>query len=137
MNEIIDKRTKQLSDIFFKIRQLDHNELSHLYESVSLHNEALFIVGDLTSEALKVRDEAYTERKRLYAEIILSNNGTVADKQATAELSINEHRTTEAAANSMYTRYKLMYDSLNHRLIDYRQKRNNLEDELKTINDRR
>lgn len=136
MNDLINKRTDQLTSIFHKIKQLDHDELSHLYESVSLHNEALFIVGDLTSESLQVRDEAYAERKKIHSEIILSNAGTVADKQATAELAISEYRQIEAEANAMYSKYKLMYDSLNHRLIDYRQKRNKLEDELKTINDR-
>ncbi len=104
---------------------------------MSLHNESLFIVGDLTSEALQVRDEAYAERKQLHAEIILSNSGTVADKQATAELAIKHLRKREAEANAMYTRYKLMYDSLNHRLIDYRQKRNKLEDEMSLVNDRK
>ncbi len=137
MNEKITHRTDQLTKIFSDIKQLDHNELAHLYELVSLHNESLFIVGDLTSEALQVRDEAYAERKQLHAEIILSNSGTVADKQATAELAIKHLRKREAEANAMYTRYKLMYDSLNHRLIDYRQKRNKLEDEMSLVNDRK
>ena len=136
MNDKITKRLTQLTDIFKKIKQLDENELSHLYELVSLHNEALFIVGDLTSEALLVRDTAYAERKRIYAEIILGQTGTVAVKEATAELAIKEHRQREAEANAIYQKYRLMYDSLDHRLIDYRQKRNQLEDELKYINDK-
>lgn len=136
MNESIEKRTEQLSDIFHKIKQLDQNELAHLYELVSLHNESLFIVGDLTSQALHVRDLAYAERKRIYAEIILGETGTVAVKEATAELAIKQYRKDEAEANSMYHKYKMMYESLNHRLIDFRQKRNKLEDELKNVNDR-
>jgi|SRR5690625_3669584 len=136
MNEKITKRVNQLTEIFTKIKQLDENELSHLYELVSLHNESLFIVGDLTSEALHVRDLAYADRKRIYAEIILGESGTVAVKEATAELSIKEFRKNEAEANAMYNKYKLMYESLNHRLIDYRQKRNKMEDELSLINDR-
>src|SRR5690625_4343647 len=136
MNEKITKRVNQLTEIFTKIKQLDENELSHLYELVSLHNEALFIVGDLTSEALYVRDTAYADRKRIYAEIILGETGTVAVKEATAELATKDYRQNEAEANAMYSKYKLMYESLNHRLIDYRQKRNNMEDELKTINDK-
>lgn len=136
MNEKINKRIEQLTNIFSKIKQLDDNELSHLYELVSLHNEALFLVGDLTSEALYVRDTAYADRKRIYAEIILGETGTVAVKEATAELAIKAYRQNEAEANAMYQKYRLMYDSLDHRLIDYRQKRNKLEDELKTINDK-
>jgi len=136
MNDKITKRIDQLTKIFTQIKQLDDGELAHLYELVSLHNEALFIVGDLTSEALYVRDTAYAERKRIYAEIILGQTGTVAVKEATAELAIKEYRQNEAEANAMYQKYKLMYESLDHRLIDYRQKRNKLEDELKTINDK-
>src|SRR5690625_2900488 len=136
MNKKIQHRVEQLTDIFGKIKQLDGNELSHLYELVSLHNEALFIVGDLTSEALYVRDTAYAERKRIFAEIILGETGTVAVKEATAELAIKEYRKNEAEANAMYQKYRLMYESLDHRLIDYRQKRNKLEHELQTISDR-
>lgn len=136
MNEKINKRIDQLTEIFRKIKQLDDEELSHLYELVSLHNEALFIVGDLTSEALYVRDMSYADRKRIYAEIILDETGTVAVKEATAELAIKAYRQNEAEANALYQKYKLMYESLNHRLIDFRQKRNKLEDELSLINDR-
>lgn len=136
MNDKITKRVDQLTNIFSQIKQLDDNELAHLYELVSLHNESLFIVGDLTSEALQVKDTAYAERKRIYSEIILRETGTVAVKEAKAELAIKAYRQNEAEANAMYQKYKLMYESLNHRLIDYRQKRNKMEDELQTINDR-
>jgi hypothetical protein len=136
MNDKIQKRADQLTEIFHKIKQLDTNELSHLYELVSLHNESLFIVGDLTSEALQVRDTSYLERKRIYAETILNESGTVAVKEAKAEQSIHELRKQEAEANAMYSKYKHMYESLNHRLIDLRQKRNKLEDELKAVNDK-
>lgn len=136
MNEKIEHRIEQLTSNFSQIKQLDHDNLSHLYELVSLHNESMFIVGDLVSEALQVRDTAYLERKREYAEIVLMESGTVAEKQARAELAIVGHRKDEASANSMYHKYKHMYESLNHKLIDLRQKRNKLEDELTLINDR-
>lgn len=136
MNDKIEQRTTQLTENFSKIKQLDSNELSHLYELVSLHNECLFIVGDLESLALHVRDTAYSERKRIYAEMVLSESGTVAVKEAKAELAITNYRKEETDANSLYHKYKRMYESLNHRLIDFRQKRNKLEDELTTINDR-
>ena len=136
MTNRITKRSEQLTDIFHKIKQLDNNELADLYELVSLHNEALFIAGELTSEAVQVRDMAYAERKRIFAEIILGETGTVAVKEATAELAVKEYRQQEAVYNAMYQKYKMHYDALDHRLIDYRQKRNKLEHELQTINDR-
>lgn len=137
MNEKIQHRIDQLTNIFSKIKQLDHDNLPNLYESVSLHNEALFIVGDLVSEAAQARDEAYANRKRIHADVILGETGTVAVKEAIAEKTINPYRQEEAESNAMYQKYRLMYESLNHRLIDYRQKRNKLEEELKLINDRK
>lgn len=136
MSDKIEKRTEQLTDIFSKIKQLDSEVLPHLYELVSLHNEALFIVGDLTSLALHVRDTAYLDRKRIFAEMVLNETGTVAVKEAMAEIAITKYREEEASANSMYHKYRHMYESLNHRLIDFRQKRNKLEHELSTVNDK-
>lgn len=136
MNEKINKRVDQLMAIFKKIKQLDDNELSHLYELVSLHNEALFITADLLAEAKYVRDEAYRERKLIEANTKLETNGTGVVKEATAELAIQNHRKVENEADRMYSKYKYYYDALDHRLVDYRQKRNKLEEELKLINDR-
>lgn len=136
MNKKINKRVDQLTDVFRKIKQLDENELSHLYELVSLHNESLFIVGDLVSESLHVRDASYTQRKQIYADTVLNESGTVAVKEAKAEKAIYAFRQNENDAAAMHEKYKRMYEALNHRLIDYRQKRNTLEHEMQTINDR-
>lgn len=136
MNETIDKRTKQLTDIFGKIKQLDQNELSHLYELVSLHNEALFIAADLFAEAKHVRDEAYRDRKLIEANTKLEVEGTGVVKEATAELAAQNYRKLENDADRIYSKYRYYYDALDHRLVDFRQKRNKLEHELSTINDR-
>lgn len=136
MNDRIAKRTDQLTEIFTKIKNLDDNELSHLYELVSLHNEALFIVADLFAEAKYVRDEAYRERKLVEAETKLSTDGTGVVKESTAEIAIQGYRVNENEADRMYSKYRYYFDALDHRLVDYRQKRNKLEEELKTVNDK-
>src|SRR5690625_1851480 len=136
MNERIEKRTEQLTEIFTKIKQLDEEELSHLYELVSLHNEALFIVADLFAEANYVRDEAYRERKLVEAETKLNTDGTGVVKESTAEIAIQGYRINENEADKMYSKYRYYFDALDHRLVDYRQKRNKLENELEKINDR-
>lgn len=128
---------EQLNRIHNQIKQLDANELSHLYELVSLHNESLYIVGDLVAEASYVKDTAYLERKRVHAETVQNGSGTVAMKEANAELAIHEYRKQERDANTLYIKYKNRYEALNHSLIDLRQKRNKLEHELQTVNDRR
>lgn len=136
MNERIEKRTEQLTEIFTKIKQLDEEELSHLYELVSLHNEALFIVADLFAEAKYVRDEAYRERKLVEAETKLNTDGTGVVKESTAEIAIQGYRVNENEADKMYSKYRHYFDALDHRLVDYRQKRNKLEEELRTVNDK-
>lgn len=136
MNDKITKRIDQLTKIFTQIKQLDENELSHLYELVSLHNEALFITADLFAEAKYERDEAYRERKLIEAETKRDTQGTGVMKEATAEIAVQEYRRIENEADKIYSKYRYYYDALDHRLVDYRQKRNKLEDELKTINDK-
>lgn len=136
MNEKIEKRTKQLTNLFGKIKLLDNCELSHLYESVRLHNDCLFLIGELTSEAYKVSKTAYNERKRIYNETILSTSGTVVEREAHAELAITELRTEEDDAWALYDKYKRMFTAMDHRLIDLRQNRNVMEKELKYINDK-
>ncbi len=130
MNDKITKRVDQLTNIFSQIKQLDDNELAHLYELVSLHNESLFITADLFAEAKHVRDEAYRERKLIEANTKLEVQGTGVVKEATAELAVQGYRELENDADKMYSKYRYYYDALNHRLVDYRQKRNKLEDEL-------
>lgn len=130
MNDKITKRVDQLTNIFSQIKQLDENELSHLYDLVSLHNESLFITADLFAEAKHVRDEAYRERKLIEANTKLEVQGTGVVKEATAELAVQGYRELENDADKMYSKYRYYYDALNHRLVDYRQKRNKLEDEL-------
>src|SRR5699024_7514196 len=116
MNEIIEKRMERLSELTNKIKHLDENELSHLYELVSTFNEILFIVGDLEAEAKFVRDEAYRERKRIDAETKLQTKGTGVVKESTAEIAIQEYRKQENEADRMYTKYRNRYKAFDHRL---------------------
>lgn len=136
MNEKIVKRTQQLERINSNIKQLDREELAHLYELVKLHIEALYIIGDLVAEAHYVKDTAYLERKRIHAETVKNGTGTVAVKEASAELAIHEYRKEERDATNLYIKFKGRQEAFNHSLIDLRQKRNKLEDELRMINDK-
>lgn len=136
MNDKINKRVEQLMELFHKIKQLDDEELSHLYELVSLHNESLFILADLQAESKVLRDEAYRIRKQIEADVKLNTSGTGVVKEATAELAIQDYRKQENEADMMYTKYKNYFLAMDHRLVDYRQKRNKLEKELQTINDK-
>lgn len=134
--EIIDLRLKQLKQLFKEIKQLDENELSHLYELIKLHNKCLFIVGDLEAECMYEKREAYRERKKVESETKLQTTGTGVIKEATAELAVQELRRIEHDMERMNIKYRNMYNAIEQDLIYFRQKRTQLEDELKYINDR-
>jgi len=131
---VLEKRirdnAKELSKVLDTIKLLDENELSHLYELHDLYVESMRLTGELMSDALYMKDTAYTERKHEQARIMIESDGTVADRQAQAELAVKKHRDNEDKGNYMYTRYKARYKSLDHKLFDIKAKRAALEREL-------
>lgn len=90
----------------------------------------------MKAEAKFERDEAYRERKLAEAEVKRDTEGTGVIKEATAEIAIQDHRKREHEADRIYTKYTGRLKAFEERLVDYRQKRNRLEEELRNINDR-
>jgi len=131
---MLEQRIKKNADLLAAnltaIKLLDENELSHLYELHDLYVESMRLTGELMSDALYMKDTAYTERKHEQARIMLESDGTIAEKQAKAELAITEYRENEDKGNYTYTRYKARYKSLDHKLFDIKAKRAALEREL-------
>src|SRR5699024_1272067 len=82
----IEQLSEHITDLNQKIKLLDEAELPHLYELHELYYRLFTVMGDLVAEALFMRDEAYMERKSVYAEVMSSEQGTIADKEAKAEL---------------------------------------------------
>src|SRR5699024_12367561 len=95
LEERIKKNADLLTKTLFRSKLLDENELAHLYELHDLYVEAMRLTGELMSDALYLKDTAYTERKHEQARIMLESDGTIAEKQAKAELAIREHRENE------------------------------------------
>ena len=131
---MLEKRIKKNADLLTAtlgaIKLLDENELSHLYELHDLYVNAMQLTGELMSDALYMKDSAYTERKHQEAKMMLESDGTIAERQAKAELSIKEYRENEDKGNYTYTRYKARYKSLDHKLFDIKAKRAAMEREL-------
>ena len=131
---MLEKRIKKNADLLTAtlgaIKLLDENELSHLYELHDLYVNAMQLTGELMSDALYMKDSAYTERKHQEAKMMLESDGTIAERQAKAELAIKEYRESEDKGNYTYTRYKARYKSLDHKLFDIKAKRAALEKEL-------
>src|SRR5690625_4904763 len=130
MIDRIRKNSTQLNKILESVKLLDEKELPHLHESHRLHNEALRLAGELMSDALYMKDTAYNERKQKQAEIMLSEDGTIAEREAKAELAVKEFREQEAQGNYTYTRYKALHQSIDHKLFDVKAKRAAMEREL-------
>src|SRR5690625_3556703 len=131
---MLEKRIRKNADLLTKtltaIKLLDATELSHLYELHDLYVKDMEYTGELMSDALYMKDTAYTERKHEQARIMLESEGTIAEKQAKAEMAIREHRENEDKGNYTYTRYKARYKSLDHKLYDIKAKRAAMEREL-------
>lgn len=130
MIERIKRNAEKLTKTLKAVELLDEKELQHLYESHRLHVEALQLAGELMSDALYMKDTAYNERKRKQAEIMLTEQGTIAEREAKAELAITELREREAQGNYTYTRYKALHQSIDHKLYDIKAKRSAMEKEL-------
>lgn len=134
LEQRIKKNADKLTKILAAIKLLDETELSHLYELHDLYVEAMRLTGELMSDALYMKDVAYMERKQKQAEIMLSGDGTIAEREAQAEIAIKEYREAEAKGNYTYTRYKARYKSLDHKLYDIKAKRAAMERELMNTN---
>lgn len=134
LEQRIKKNADKLTKILEAIKLLDETELSHLYELHDLYVEAMRLTGELMSDALYMKDVAYMERKQKQAEIMLSGDGTIAEREAQAEIAIKEYREAEAKGNYTYTRYKARYKSLDHKLYDIKAKRAAMERELMNTN---
>ena len=131
---MLEKRIKsnadKLTKTFTAIQMLDEDNLPHLYELHDLYVEAMRLTGELMSDALYMKDTAYTERKNKQAEIMLNEQGTIAEREAKAELAIKSYRDAEDKGNYTYTRYKSRYKSLDHKLYDIKAKRAAMERDL-------
>ena len=133
LEQRIKKNADKLTKILEAIKLLDETELSHLYELHDLYVEAMRLTGELMSDALYMKDVAYMERKQKQAEIMLSGDGTIAEREAQAEIAIKEYREAEAKGNYTHTRYKAMYNSIDHKLYDIKAKRSAMEKELQNV----
>ncbi|HLR24187.1 MAG TPA: hypothetical protein VK093_00135 [Candidatus Avipropionibacterium sp.] len=131
---MLEKRIKNNADALSRtlnaVKLLNEDELSHLYELHDLYVKALDLTGELMSDALYLKDTAYTERKHEQARLMIESEGTIAERQAHAEIAVKEYRDNEDKGNYIYTRYKARNKSLDHKLFDIKAKRAAMEKEL-------
>src|SRR5690625_1776444 len=123
MLDNIRENSTKFSKTLEATKLLDETDLQHLYELHRLYNEALDLAAELMASALYMKDTAYNERKQKQAEIMLNEDGKIAEREAKAELAIKELREQEEQENYTYTHYKTLYNSLDHKLYEVKEER--------------
>src|SRR5690625_5400605 len=95
-------KEKRLDELFRKIRELNPNNLHDLNDLIRLYSMAQMVIGHLDADALYTYGQAYSERKRTYAEVIENETGTVAEKEQRAEIETYDLRLKERSEEHTY-----------------------------------
>ena len=128
-------KEKRLDQIHNEIKQLNPEIPEQLNKIIKLYSQAQIIIGYLDADALYEAGRIYAERKRVYAETIENESGTVAEKQAKAELAIHELRLKEAAAKAESRKWNNLFNSYDNLIIALRRDERTLFEEYQKAND--
>lgn len=128
-------KEKRLEQLHNEIRQLNPEIPEQLNKMIKLYSQAQIIIGYLDADALYEAGRIYAERKKVYAETIENESGTVAEKQAKAELAVHELRLKEAEAKSESRKWQNLFDSYDNLIIALRRDERTAAEEYKKAND--
>lgn len=125
----------RLDQIHNEIKQLNPEIPEHLNRLIRLYSQAQIIIGYLDSDALYDAGTLYAQRKKAYAEAIQRATGTVAEKEAQAELEVHELRIAEAAAKAESRKWNNLFNSYDNLIIALRRDERTLFEEYQKAND--
>ena len=128
-------KEKRLEQLHNEIRQLNPEIPEQLNKIIKLYSQAQIIIGYLDTDALYDAGRIYAERKRVYAETIEKESGTVAEKQAKAELAVYDLRIKEAEAKSESRKWQNLFDSYGNLIIALRRDERTAAEEYRKAND--
>ena len=128
-------KEKRLDELFRKIRELNPNNLHDLNSLIRLYSMAQMVIGHLDADALYNYGQAYSERKRTYAEVIESETGTVAEKESRAEIETYDLRLKEWEAKSESRKWQNMFNSIDNLIIALRRDERTAMEEYQKVND--
>jgi|SRR5690625_4493700 len=128
-------KEKRLDQLHEEIRQLNLEIPADLNKAIKLYSQAQIIIGHLDADALYKAGALYAERKKTYAEAIQQASGTVAEKEAQAELAVNELRIAEAAAKAESRKWQNLFDSYDNLIIALRRDERALYEEWQKANE--
>ena len=130
-----DGRQIRLKQLYEEIEQLNPEILPDLNKMIRLYSQAQMLIGYMDADHLYKHGQAYAERKRLYAETILNSSGTVAEKEAKAELETNKIRLVEEKAKSESRKWQNLFKSTDNLIIALRRDERTAMEEYKKTND--
>lgn len=128
-------RLKRLKEIYKEIETLNPEIPVDLNKIIRLYSQAQMLIGYMDADCLYEYGRYYAERKRVYAETILNSNGTVAEKEAQAELATAEIRLKEEKAKAQSREWGNLFKSTDNLIIALRRDERTLFEELKKAND--
>jgi len=128
-------RNSRLKKIYKEIEALNQKILSDLNKIIRIYSQVQMIIGYMDADALYEHGTYYAERKRIYAETILESSGTVAEKEAKAELASNEIRALEENARSESRKWQNLFRSTENLIIALRRDERTALEEYKKAHD--
>src|SRR5690625_583339 len=128
-------KEKRLEEIHTEIKQLNPEILSDLNKMIRLYSQAQLIIGHLDAESLYQAGQAYAERKKKQAEIIKHTQGTIAEKESTAEIETYELRMKEAETKAESRKWQNLFKSYDNLIIALRRDERTALEEYKKANE--
>lgn len=130
-----DSKERRLQEIYRQIDNLDFSTLADLNKGITLYSQAQMIIGFLDADALYQYGSLYSARKQKQAEIIQQSEGTVADREAQAELDTYFLRTQEWDAKSESRKWQNLFKATDNLIIALRRDRRTAVEEYNKAND--
>mgnify|MGYP001190345569 FL=1 len=127
-------RLIRLKELYNEIETLNPEIPADLNKMIRLYSQAQMLIGYMDAECLYEYGRYYAERKRIYAETILNSSGTVAEKEAQAELATAEIRLKEEKAKAENREWSNLFKSTDNLIIALRRDERTLFEELKKVN---
>lgn len=128
-------KEKRLEQLFSEIKQLNPEVLSDLNKMIRLYSQAQMVIGHLDADALYKYGETYSKRKEMFASVIGYTDGTVAEKEATAEIEVSELRRKEWEAKAESRRWQNLFNSIDNLIIALRRDERTALAEYQKVND--
>lgn len=107
----IEVLTNKLDKKYKEIQSLRDDTPAEVSAKIEAFSQVAFIIGELRSIAKLEYGYKYAERKKAFAEALVNSTGTVAEKEAWAEIAVHKLRREEAEAEADLTKWEAQYDA--------------------------